>query len=148
MDIPMTVMQINGRETEFVIINLRDVDFIESESRKIVYHIGDEKFYQATTKSELDELLNDAGFDALDRPYLVNMEKIRYFDKEYGKVYFNDSPLPNSKFVTVAKVKEKIVENYIRFGINEKKEIANELILPRQKRIHRWFSSILKGDSE
>lgn len=133
---------------EFAIINLRDVDFIEKESKYVVYYIGKEKYYQFTTKSELEDLLIEAGFDSLDRANLVNMGKIKSYNKDYGKVYFEDTPGPDSKYATVAKVKEKAVEQFIKFIINDNKDVVNELRLPQPKGLGDWFKSLVNGEAK
>lgn len=143
----MTVMRNNNEngKTEFFEINLYDVDFIEKESKYIVYYIDGEKYYQITTKSELEELLTDIGFDSLDRSNLVNMTKVKHYDKEFGKVFFEDSPSRDSKYATVARVKEKAIEKFIQFIINEGNDLENELHLPQTQRFNRWFHSLMKG---
>jgi len=107
----MTVINENN---ELECINLYDVDFIETDKRKIIYYIGNNKYYQITTKSELDQLLYKEGFESLDRPNLVNLCKIRKFDEDLGKVYFVEEPDEKSTFATVAKIKYKFVLNLIK----------------------------------
>lgn len=109
--LPMTVLDETGTKLE--IIDINDVDYIENEGRRVIYHIGNRKFYQITNKSELEALLYTRGFDALDRPYLVNMRKIRHFDQEYGKVFFEENPTANSKYATVAKMRYEFVVDII-----------------------------------
>jgi len=107
-------MTVINEDSELECINLYDVDFIETDKRKIIYYIGEKKYYQITTKSELDQLLYDEGFESLDRPNLVNLSKIRKFDEELGKVYFVEEPSEKSTFATVAKIKYKFVSDIIR----------------------------------
>lgn len=131
-----------------MVIDLREVDFIETESRRIVYHIGNDKYYQVTTKTELEELLVEQGFDALDRPYLVNMQRIRSYNKDYGKVYFVEHPTSNDKFVTVAKVKEEPVKRFIDYFIRENRDLSHEMKNEKtanwQKRLATFSKGLLK----
>lgn len=146
MDIPMTVIQKNDcGSVDFVAINLQDVDFVETRDRRIVYHIGNIEYYQPTTKSELEELLLNEGFDQLDRPFLVNMRKIRNYDKKYGKVYFVDEPTRNSKYVTVARIKEDLVEKFIRYFIHKNQNTMNETTVGKMPVLKKWGELMLKG---
>lgn len=108
------IMTVINEDFELECINLYDVDFIETDKRKIIYFIGEKKYYQITTKSELDQFLYDEGFESLDRPNLVNLSKIRKFDEGLGKVYFVEEPDDKSTFATVAKIKYKFVSNIIK----------------------------------
>ncbi|MED4285559.1 LytTR family transcriptional regulator DNA-binding domain-containing protein [Priestia megaterium] len=107
-------MTVINEDYKLECINIYDVDFIETDKRKIIYFIGEKKYYQITTKSELDQFLYDEGFESLDRPNLVNLSKIRKFDEELGKVYFVEKPNDKSTFATVAKIKYKFVANIIK----------------------------------
>jgi len=108
------IMTVINEDFELECINLYDVDFIETDKRKIIYFIDEKKYYQITTKSELDQFLYDEGFESLDRPNLVNLSKIRKFDEGLGKVYFVEEPDDKSTFATVAKIKYKFVSNIIK----------------------------------
>lgn len=108
------IMTVINEDFELECINLYDVDFIETDKRKIIYFIGEKKYYQITTKSELDQFLYDEGFESLDRPNLVNLSKIRKFDEGLGKVYFVEEPDDKSTFATVARIKYKFVSNIIK----------------------------------
>lgn len=146
MTIPMTVIQKNRNGvTEFVAIDLQDVDFVETRDRRIVYHIGENEYYQATTKSELEDLLLEEGFDQLDRPFLVNMKKIRNYCKEYGKVYFVDEPTSTSKFATVARIKEDLVEKFIRYFVHKNQDTMSEISLEKNTPMNKWKTFLSKG---
>lgn len=107
-------MTVINEEHQLECINLSEVDFIEVEKRRIVYHIGDRKFFHLSTKTEFDELLIHEGFLSLDRPNLVNLKKIRSFNENYGIVYFEEKPTTKSKSCTVAKIKESLVKNLLK----------------------------------
>jgi DNA-binding LytR/AlgR family response regulator len=106
----MTVLRIlpDGTE-ELACISLQDVDYIEIEGRKIVYHLDNQKFRHISTLSELEEHLSEAGFDMLDKTNLVNLNKVSSFDATQGKVYFQDPVTPRSKYATVALIKQKLI---------------------------------------
>lgn len=126
----MTVLKINPDNSRSLEqINLYDVDFIETDKRKIVYHIGECTYHQIVCKSELDAFLIHKGFEPLDRPNLVNLRKIRKFDEDYGKVYFVENPDSTCKFVTVAKVKYQFIKNLIRKIIIHNNDSMEEIKL-------------------
>jgi len=106
-------------------IDLDEVDFIESHNSKIIFHIGDQIYYQITSISEMQELLE--GFIPLDRPNLVNLLRIKSFDEEYGKVYFEENPNPKSSFATVAKMKYQLVTTIIKRCISHNNGTTMEI---------------------
>lgn len=105
----MTVLRMKGEETaELACICLTDVDYMEIEGRRIVYHIGDQKYRHISTLSELEEHLSAEGFDMLDKTNLVNLNRIGAFDEQQGKVFFGTSSSPG-KYATVAMIKQKLI---------------------------------------
>lgn len=106
----MTVLRMKDDEaTELACISLLDVDYMEIEGRRIVYHIDNQKYRHISTLSELEEHLTHEGFDMLDKTNLVNLNKITTFDEQQGKVYFQDPPIEKSKYATVALIKRKLI---------------------------------------
>ena len=136
-------MTVINQENIIECINLNDVDFIETDKRKIVYHIGDKHYYQITTKSELDSFLVKEGFEILDRSNLVNVRKIRYCDEDLGKVYFTCESKDTSKYATVAKMKYKFVSNLIKYMIGENNNTSFE-IKPKRSKTTRKLWGFLK----
>lgn len=106
----MTVLkkESNG-QVKPVTIQLNDVDFIETENRKIVYYIGDSKYYQITKMQDLQQVINEEnGFVSLDRINLVNLKKVKEYDENLGKVYFKEGLMENRNFATIARLKQKL----------------------------------------
>lgn len=136
----MTVLKINPDKTESLEqINLYDVDFIETEKRRIVYHIGADTYYQIASKAELDEFLIHKGFDPLDRPNLVNLRKIRKFDEDYGKVYFVENPDSKSKSATVAKIKYQFIKKLLYKIVSHNNDTIQEVkVEPSTKLKSMW----------
>jgi DNA-binding LytR/AlgR family response regulator len=95
--------------TELACISLLDVDYMEIEGRKIVYHVDNEKYRHISTLSELEEHLAQEGFDMLDKTNLVNLNKVSSFDESQGKVYFQEPSTGESKYATVALIKQKMI---------------------------------------
>ncbi len=106
----MTVLRVhpNGSE-ELACISLQDVDYMEIEGRKIVYHANNQKFRHISTLSEMEECLSKFGFDMLDKTNLVNLNKVASFDETQGKVFFEEPANPWSKYATVALIKQKLI---------------------------------------
>jgi hypothetical protein len=110
----MTVIKEENYQKTLHCIDLEDVDFIESEGSRIKYVIGDEEYYHVSGMEEMDELLSEQGYVSLDHSNLVNLLKIRSFDRENGKVYFTETPYSSSRFARVAKIKYKMVSILIQ----------------------------------
>ncbi|ANE48602.1 hypothetical protein SY83_22520 [Paenibacillus swuensis] len=105
--------RVDSETNELVMLDLNEVLFINIESRNIVYHTSNEKFYQITTLSELSEHLREQSFDILDKTNLVNMNKIKSLDSKYGKLYFEENPTSGSTFASVSALQQKIKKNDI-----------------------------------
>lgn len=116
MNIPV-LKQVNEHETELVLLDLSEVLYINIEKRNIVYHTLDQKYYHLSTLSELYDHFFDSGFDLLDKTNLVNMNKIKKLDGKQGKVYFEEEPTEDSKYATVAFIKQKLFQNVISRAI-------------------------------
>ena len=107
----MTVLKLlPDNKTELACISLLDVDYMEIEGRKIIYHVDNEKYRHISTLSELEELLTHEGFDMLDKTNLVNLHKVASFDEYQGKVYFQEPVTEGSKYATVALIKQKLIK--------------------------------------
>ncbi len=119
----MTVLkQESNGQWKPVTIQLNNVDFIETENRKIVYYIGDEKYYQITKMQDLQEVLNEEnGFVSLDRINLVNLKKVKEYDENLGKVYFKEEKVENRRFATIARLKQKLYSPLIHKVIAKNK---------------------------
>jgi hypothetical protein len=100
-------------ESELVLLDLNDVLYINIEKRNIVYHTLDKKYYHLSTLSDLYDHFFDNGFDLLDKTNLVNLNKIKKLDSKQGKVYFEENPTENSKYATVAFIKQKLYHNML-----------------------------------
>ncbi|MRG87324.1 LytTR family transcriptional regulator DNA-binding domain-containing protein [Salinibacillus xinjiangensis] len=124
----MTVMQSQADGTiSYCTINLLDVDFIESENRRLVYYIGDQRYHQITKLQEMQSVLNESdGFVSLDRTNLVNLKKVKRYDPELGNIYFTDEIEKNSIFATIAKIKQKIMSPLIQRAIAKNTSITQE----------------------
>ena len=105
------------QETELVLLDLSEVLYINIEKRNIVYHTIDQKYYHLSTLSELYDHFFDNGFDLLDKTNLVNLNKIKKLDNKQGKVYFEENPDSDSKYATVAFIKQKMFQNVISRAI-------------------------------
>lgn len=114
MQIPVTRDKDN--QTELIMLDMKDVLYMNMEDRTVVYHTLEEKFYHLMPSlSVLSNHTQALGFEKLDRINLVNMNAIKHFDDEYAFVYFEpkEQLTKKSKFTTVAflnksKLKKKI----------------------------------------
>lgn len=138
----MTVVKINKDQSHSLdCIDLYEVDYIESDKkRRIIFHIGEDVYYQIITKSDFEQYLSSEGFDPLDKPNLVNLRKVRKFDKEYGKVYFEEYPTPSSKYATVARIKYKFIASLLDKVVAHNNDITTEI-----KADKKGLKNTLKG---
>ena len=139
----MTVLDANRQP---LVIDLLQVDFIQNDGKKVIYHIGDDIYFQITTKSELETLLVSKGFDVLDRPYLVNMAKIQHYDSQLGKVYFVPNPDKTSKFATVARIKQGFVEKFITRIVSHNQQTTTEIKVESRSGIMNLLKGLIKND--
>jgi DNA-binding LytR/AlgR family response regulator len=118
MKVPVTRDRDN--DTELIMLDLNDVIFIQTEDRTLVYHTLDEVYYplipSLTTLSKHTEHL---GFRRLDRINLVNIQKVKYFDEDLGKVYFEENITKHSKFTTVSFINKNKLKKEINEWINK-----------------------------
>jgi DNA-binding LytR/AlgR family response regulator len=137
-------MTVINEEEKLESINLFEVDFIESDKRRIVYYIGNKKYFHLSTKSEFDELLLQEGFVSLDRPNLVNLRKIRSFNEEYGKVFFEENPTSTSIFCTVARIKIPFVKNLLQRLVSFSNDKTLEIKSDIKGKIHHMIKGIFE----
>jgi DNA-binding LytR/AlgR family response regulator len=123
MHIPVTRDKNNN--SELVMLDIRDVVYIVIEDRNVVYHTIDSKYYHIIPSLSVLELHTEQyGFQKLDRINLVNTRKIKQFDDENGKVYFEADASRDSKYATVSFVnKNKMkasIDSWIEKNLNSK----------------------------
>lgn len=61
---------------ELFYIKINDIDFIESDNRKLLIHVKDEIFQYTQKLSNLYEEIKDHGFALCHKSYLVNLNNI------------------------------------------------------------------------
>jgi DNA-binding LytR/AlgR family response regulator len=104
-------------DTELTLVDLKDVLYINIENRGIVYHTREEKLYHLSTLTDLEEHLSELGFDLLDKTNIVNMKQVKSLDERHGNIYFDEDPTKNSKFASVAFIKQKLLKTEISQAI-------------------------------
>lgn len=76
---------------------IEDVIYLESFSRKLVYHFFDNRSMEVYGKmSDMENKLQDKGFIRVHKSYLVNMKYIRKISG-YKVYLYNDTVLPSSQ---------------------------------------------------
>lgn len=105
--------------TEIVMLDMKDVIFLDVEGRNIVYHTHQEQFYHLfPSLAVMTKHTEDLGFRKLDRINLVNIHQIKQLDVDHSKVFFEEPVLKESKYATVS---------FLNRGRN-KKEIQDWII--------------------
>lgn len=114
--LPITVLKINeDGDTKLVSIQLSDVLYMSVDGTKLVFYTEDGAYQQISSIQEFEKHLKGYHFEKLDRPYLVNMNKIRKFDPDLRLVYFQEDGETTTgvPYVTVAQTKVNLVKEYL-----------------------------------
>jgi DNA-binding LytR/AlgR family response regulator len=107
-----------NNNSECIMLDIRDVVYIVIEDRNVVYHTNDSKYYHLMPSLSVMELhCEQFGFQKLDRINLVNTRKIKSFDDESGKVFFDDEVSKDSKYATVSYVNKNKLKASIEHWI-------------------------------
>ena len=117
----------NDGESELVLLDLDEVLYIKIENRNIVYHTHTEKYLHISTLSDLEDHLFPYGFDMLDKTNIVNMNRIKKMDYKHGNVYFEETPTKDSKYASVAFIKQKMLGNQIDVAIARNTNASMEI---------------------
>lgn len=140
------IKKTDSGKTHLVQIDLNDVLYIKIENRNIVYHTQDDTYYHISTLSELEEHLFDNGFDLLDKTNLVNMNQMMYLDEQHGNIYFEEQPTKESKFASIALIKQKVMKNQlagiIAKNTNKQLDLSNDLPNRRKMKLQKLEISI------
>lgn len=130
MHIPVLKELENG-EMELVMLALDDVVYICLEKRNIIYHTENERYWHISTLSDLQTHLKDKGFELTDKTNLVNFKRIKKMDPKQGKLYFEEEPSKESKYATIAFIKQKQYNNKIMRAIANNTNKSMEIKVQR-----------------
>ena len=112
MEIPV-VRRLSKKEFDIETINVSDVLYTYIQNDTLMYQTSDGTYSQISTLEEQERFLNTRGFQKVERGYLVQMDKVEYFDEERSCVFFERPPAakdaPNAP---VARVYRKDVESF------------------------------------
>lgn len=64
-------------EDKTLFVNIRDIEYIESNEGKVFINISREKFVMESTLQDTEKLLGDHGFYRCHRSYIVNLHKVK-----------------------------------------------------------------------
>ncbi len=92
-------------------IDTKDIISIRPTTNGPEFYTQDAMYYYPTTLEELMIVLNDDGFERLDRTNIVNMNQVKAFDPKARKVYFEHPWSGDSKFATVSEANVKKVQH-------------------------------------
>jgi DNA-binding LytR/AlgR family response regulator len=108
MEIPV-VRRLSRQEFEIVMLDLNDVLFTFVENSVIKYQTKNEVFSQISTLEEQERFLSTMGFKKLERGYLVQMDKVEWYDEETHQVFFEPYPSKKAPSAPVSRVHRKDV---------------------------------------
>lgn len=75
-----------GKKTKLEFIDLKDILYFTVNKSRIIVQTAEGTY---TLPSSLEDCAMIAGFEKLDRPYVVQMEKVADIDEQYNIVYFD-----------------------------------------------------------
>ena len=78
-----------------MLLNLREIGWMESQGHNIIIHKGEETFQIRQTVKEMEAQLEGSGFARCNSGYLVNLAHVKRVDKD--TVYVGDIGLPISR---------------------------------------------------
>lgn len=102
-------------EGEVITVDMADVNYIQAEDGAVVFYTAQGRFYPLVPSlSMYANHMEKLGFQRLDRTNLVNMNKVKRFDKTLGLVYFEEKAALDSQsaivaFVNIGKFKDMII---------------------------------------
>jgi DNA-binding LytR/AlgR family response regulator len=113
MDQPVTRDRKN--EGEIIMMDMADVNYIQTEDGAVVFHTAQGRFYPLVPSlSTYANHMESLEFQRLDRTNLVNMKRVKGFDERRGVVYFEEKAETDSQsaivaFMNIGKLKQMIL---------------------------------------
>jgi DNA-binding LytR/AlgR family response regulator len=103
-----------NNEGEVIMLDMADVNYIQTEDGAVVFHTPEGRFYPLVPSLSMYAKHTESfGFQKLDRTNLVNMNKVKAFDEKRGLVYFEEQSGIESQsaivaFMNIGKLKDMI----------------------------------------
>lgn len=85
MDIPV----VHIKSGDAGVIDSRKVIFIQTEGELTILHTQTDEYRPAGALKDYAEILIAEGFEALSKSNLVNLNKIKTYDKSTNKIFFD-----------------------------------------------------------
>lgn len=107
----ISVTRDKNNDTEIVLLDLKDVLYIETENRNLVYHTHEGVYYHLLPSlNNMSKYIEPAGFMRLDRNNMVNLNQVKNYDGILGKVYFDKDVKKDSKYATISILNRTILK--------------------------------------
>lgn len=109
-----------NQEMTIYMLDLRDVWYVSVERGKdVVYHTKDGDYYQPSSMEQVWAFLKDHDYTKTDRGIVVNLNNVKRFDEDLGKLYFEKEVHRHSKFATVAFSNIRKLKKLLRLSKDE-----------------------------
>lgn len=109
-------------DLEIHMIDLEDIWYVSvDDSKRVVYHTEHGEYYQPSNMEQVYAFLKLNDFQKLDRGVVVNLNNIKHFDNELGKVYFEEEVKKESKFATVSFTRIRKLKNMLKAKFSKDK---------------------------
>jgi DNA-binding LytR/AlgR family response regulator len=102
-------------------VNVEELIAIKPTADGPEFYTKDNMYFYPTTLEELMIVLQEQGFEKLDRTNLVNMNHVKGFDAKARKVYFEAPWDKSSNYATVSEANLSKVEQWVKEGHSQYK---------------------------
>lgn len=74
--------QIIGEKAErFYFIDVKNIDYVESEANYVALHVADERYLARNTMKHLAAALGPVGFVRIERSLLINLRRVAFAER-------------------------------------------------------------------
>jgi DNA-binding LytR/AlgR family response regulator len=123
-DDELSAEQIIGEQAErFYFIDVKSIDYVESEANYVALHVADERYLARNTMKHLAAALGPAGFVRIERSLLINLRRVAFAERvDRGAFAFT---LRNGRRLVSSSTYRKGILEEIRRGQSLGRSAAN-----------------------
>ncbi len=93
---------------------VKDILFIETRKRNVIVHTEEKEYECSNSISSLEKSLSDCGFYRSHKSFLVNLDRIKNFDKK--NIYFSNNQIAFLSTHKYAEFKMKYSERLVKIA--------------------------------
>lgn len=109
------MMPVMDAEGKGIVLDFRQVVYVEREKRNLIYHTRTDEYRPITSIDIMSQALEPLGFRSLEiGSNVVDMSAIKKYDQTFRQVYFDYDLNELSKRVHVSRGNIPFINEYIR----------------------------------